>query len=271
MTRNLFLALGLASLTVPALGLAAEAASASRLTAAQIVDRNAAARGGLAAWRAVNTLSMSGEMDAGGKKDMKLPFVATMKRPQKLRFELHFQDQTALQVYNGTQGWKVRPFLGRDGAEPYSPAEEKSAASSAELDGPLLDHARKGTKVELEGMESVEGHRAYKLKLTTKDHVEQRVWVDAASFLELKIDGEPRKLDGRMHKVAIYFRDYRKENALLVPHVLETVVVGVKPTRKMTIQHVAVNPPVDDAMFEKPQGAAPVEPGQPNQPGRAGE
>jgi hypothetical protein len=231
----------------------AQAAAASHLSAAQIVERNVAARGGLQAWHAVNTLTMSGQIEAGGTKNTRLPFVMTMKRPHKSRFEIHFNEQTAFQVYDGTQGWKVRPFLGRDEVEPYTPAEARSAAESAELDGPLIDHASKGTRVDALGTEMVEGHRTYVLKLTAKDNTSRRVWIDAASFLELKIDGEPRKLDGKMHNVAIFYRDYRKENGLVVPHTLETVVSGVKPTHKLTIDHVAVNQPADDALFAKPQ------------------
>ena len=35
------------------------------LTAAQIVEKNVSAKGGLQAWRAVQTMSFSGKMDAG--------------------------------------------------------------------------------------------------------------------------------------------------------------------------------------------------------------
>src|SRR3974390_1583721 len=38
------------------------------LSAAQIVDKNVAARGGLEAWRAVKTMSLSGKMGAGGNQ-----------------------------------------------------------------------------------------------------------------------------------------------------------------------------------------------------------
>ncbi|TDN62049.1 outer membrane lipoprotein-sorting protein [Paraburkholderia sp. BL10I2N1] len=231
----------------------AQAAAASHLSAAQIVERNVAARGGLQAWHAVNAMTMSGQMEAGGKKNTRLPFTMTMKRPHKSRLEIRFNEQTAFQVYDGAQGWKVRPFLGRDEVEPYTPAEVKSAAASAELDGPLIDYASKGSRVDVLGMESVEGHRAYVLKLTTKDNTSRRVWIDAASFLELKIDGEPRRLDGKMHDVTVFYRDYRKENGLVVPHTLETVVSGVKPTHKLTIEHFTVNPPTDDTLFAKPQ------------------
>ncbi|WP_211462942.1 LolA-like protein [Collimonas silvisoli] len=273
MKRFLLLAFGLASLAAtPAMTVAATAAAkpaaakpaakkavaavsapASRLSAAQIVDKNVAARGGLQAWRAVGSMSMSGKIDVGGKQEVSLPFVMTMKRPHKSRFELRFQEQTAVQVYDGVQGWKVRPYLGRDEVEPYTPAEAKSAAASTELDGALIDYAAKGSTVELQGMEQVEGHSAYKLKLTTKDHVERHLWIDAKSFLELKIEGEPRKLDGRMHNVAIYYRDYKTENGLTVPYLLETVVAGAKASHKISIQHVTLNPPTTDAMFAKPQ------------------
>lgn len=251
-----FLACAPAAFAASAAGTAQAAAahpSAAHLSAAQIVERNVAARGGLEAWRAVNTMTMSGQMEAGGTKNTKLPYVMTMKRPHKSRFEIRFNDQTAFQVYDGSQGWKVRPFLGRNEAEPYTPAEAKSAAASAELDGPLIDYASKGTRVDVLGIDPVEGHRAYVLKLTAKDNSSRRVWVDAASFLELKIDGEPRKLDGKMHNVVILYRDYRKENGLVMPHTLETVVIGAKQTHKLTIEHVTVNQPTDDALFAKPQ------------------
>lgn len=238
------------------------AATAANLSAAQIVERNVAARGGLQAWHAVNTMTMTGQIDVGGTKPVKLPFTMTMKRPHKNRFELRFDNQTAYQVYDGAQGWKVRPFLGRDGAEPYTPAEAKSAAETADLDGPLIDYAGKGNQVEVQGMDTVEGHHAYKLKLTMKDRTQRHVWVDATTFLELKMEGDPRKLDGRMHNVAVYYRDYHAENGLVVPHTLETVVAGVKQTHQMTIQHVTVNQAVDDSLFAKPQLAMAKVPAQ---------
>ena len=102
-------------------------APAAKLTAAQIVDRNVTARGGLEAWRAVRTMTMSGRLEAGGKKNSELPFVMKMKRSHMSRLEIRFQDQTAVQVYDGQQGWKVRPFLGR----PFSRSQESRAGGSA--------------------------------------------------------------------------------------------------------------------------------------------
>lgn len=228
---------------------------AGNFTAAQIVAKNVAARGGLKAWRAVNTLTYTGQLEAGGKQNPELPFVLKVKRQHKSRLEIRFQDETAVQVYDGKHGWKVRPFLGRDEVEPFTPAEIHSAVAWQELDGPLIDYAKKGTKVSLQGKENVDGHLAYKLKLTMKGGATRYVWIDAKSFLDLKADGEPRKLDGKLHKVAIYYRDYRAENGLMVPHSFETVVEGSRQSYKMHVEQIAVNQPMADLMFAKPQPA----------------
>jgi outer membrane lipoprotein-sorting protein len=234
----------------------APAHAPAALSADQIVERNVAARGGLAAWRAAKTLTIAGEMDAGGKPNHALPFVLKEKRPRKSRLEIVFKDQTSVQVYDGTRGWKVRPFLNRNEVETYSPDEMKSAAAEQDLDGLLVDYAAKGTQIELAGSDPVEGHPAYKLKLSLHNGEKRNLWIDAGTFLELKMEGEPRKVDGRLHNVAVYFRDYKTEHGLTIPRVQETAVEGVKQTYKMTISSVAVNEPMDDSLFQKPQLAA---------------
>ena len=259
MTRFPALAYSLASFAVFAA--AATSQAQTTLSAAQIVDKNIAARGGLTAWHSVQTMTMEGTLDAGGKENHTLPFVMKLKRSHKSRLEITFKDQTSVQVYDGTLGWKVRPFLNRNEVEPFTAAEANSAQSTDELDGPLVDYAAKGTKIALVGKEAVEGHPAYKLKLTLRNGEQRNLWIDAGSFLELKADGAPRVLDGKKHDVAIYYREYGSEHGLLVPHVLETAVQGVKDNRKIQISRVAVNDTLSDSLFQKPQLAAAAAPG----------
>lgn len=223
------------------------------LTAEQIVERNATARGGLAAWRAVQSLTLAGRLDAGGKPNVELPFVMKMKRGHKSRLELAFRDQTALQVYDGAQGWKVRPFLNRNEVEPFTPTEAQAAANLEELDGPLIDHAKKGTRVELVGTERVESDMTYKLRLTSSSGIQRSIWIDGKTFLERRMDGEPKKIDGKLRNVSVYFSEYRTENGLTMPRVLLTVYEGTKVSRKMTVEKVTVNEPMQDALFQKPQ------------------
>ena len=264
-----------------------DTAPQSKLTAAAIVDKNVAARGGLQAWRTVQTLSLAGKMGAGGNQrstlqipvpgprssaqtlstrpaeEVQLPFVMELKRPRKMRFELQFSGQTAIQVFDGANGWKLRPYLNRRVVEPYTTEEMKAASTQAELDGFLVDYAAKGTKIELAGMEKVENRDTYKLKLTMKSGQALHVWIDADTFLEAKIEGQPRLLDGTYHPVEVYYRDYRPVNGLQIPYVLETRVLPVArtkmglrdpavPPEKIMIEKVVVNPQFDDALFAKP-------------------
>lgn len=255
MKQLLCLACWIVSYAVPAVAAPNAAEDLGKVSVAMIIDKHVAARGGLDAWRAVNTLTLSGRMEVGGQEDSDLPFVMKMKRPHKGRMEIRFEDQTALQVYDGSQGWKFRPFLGRDDVEPYTDDEAREAAAWEELDGPLVDYARKGTKVSLLGIEVLEGRKAYKLKLTMKGGDERKIWIDAATFLERRMDDVPRKVDGRLRGVTVYYRDYRKEGGLMMPHVFETVVEGDRQPYKMYIEDVSVNEPMDEALFLKPDPA----------------
>ena len=223
-----------------------------KLTAAQIVEKNVSARGGLEVWRAVHTMSLTGELDAGGKNNVQLPFVLEMKRPHKTRFELEFANQTAIQVYDGVNGWKLRPFLGRNDVEPYTPEEMTSASQEADLDGFLVDYVAKGTTVGLEGTEVVDGRDSYRIKLTMKNGKVRHVWIDAQTFLEVKMDGIPRRMDGKLHPVATYFRDYRSVDGLKIPYKIETAVEGYKEKHAMTVESVVVNPKLEDSLFQKP-------------------
>jgi hypothetical protein len=252
---------------ITAAATATRAPALPTLTAAQIVEKNVAARGGLATWKAVQTMSWKGKMGAGGttyesvtpklrleqkeREEMQLPFRLEFKRPLKSRFELDFNGQTAIQVYDGVNGWKLRPYLGRTNWDAYTAAELGQAALEPGIDGFLVDFAAKGARVDAAGTDNVEGHPAYKLKVTRKDGTVRNVWVDGGSFLDLKVDGEPRTLDGKPHSVAVYLRDYKRDQGLMIPHLQETVVSGVKKTEKITIESVAVNPPLDDARFSK--------------------
>jgi hypothetical protein len=264
--------------------------TAPQLSAEEIVAKNVAARGGLQAWRGVQTMTLTGKLGAGGNQratlsvplqshppkgqtpivprrpteEVQLPFVMELKRPSKLRFELQFKGQTALQVYNGTQGWKLRPYLNRQEVEPFSTEETKTASMQGELDGFLIDYAAKGTRLEFDSIEKVEGRDTYKLKLTLKGGDVTHVWVDSQTFLEAKIEGQPRRLDGTYHPVEVYYRDYRPVNGLQIPFVLESHVLSVSktatglrdtpvPPEKIIIEQVTVNPKLDDSLFAKPQ------------------
>jgi hypothetical protein len=290
MYRNLVVLGGVMGF-VTSLAVAETVAPLPAFTAAQIVERNLAARGGLEAWRAVKTMSLVGKLGAGGNQratlqtqeqaasrrkgamqvmpsrpaqEAQLPFLMELARPRKMRFELEFAGQTAIQVYDGAHGWKLRPFLNRRVVEPFTDEEIKLSAAQADLDGPLVDYAAKGTRVEFAGAEKVENRDTYKIKMTMQGGQVLHVWIDARTFLEAKIEGQPRRMDGTDHPTEVYFRDYRQVEGLQIPFVLETRVLPVTktatglgdvlvPPEKISIEKVVLNPKFDEALFAKPE------------------
>ncbi len=242
-----------ACLSSALMGLAVPSALPQSMTVDRIIEENIAARGGLKAWHEIQTMTMTGKMDAGSKQNVQLPFILKLKRPRMSRLELDVAGKKALQIYDGSNGWKVRPFLGRNEVEPFTMAEMRTAAAQADLDGYLIDHEAKGIKAELMGVDSVEGRDAYRLKLTLGNGQVRHLWIDAQSFLEVKIEGSPRRLDGKMHNVETYYRNYQSITGLMIPFVLETAVENVKPTRKITIETVVLNPKLDANTFSKPE------------------
>jgi len=226
-----------------------------KLTAGQIVEKNVVARGGLGRWHAVQSITLSGKMDAGGKQETYLPYTLQIKRPNKQRLAIEFAGHTSLQVYDGKNGWKLRPYLNRADPEPFSQEELRKTEDGPGLEGPLIDYAAKGSKVELEGTETVEGNATYRLKLTNKQGHVQHIWIDGTTFLEAKMEANPHRFDGKMRPVETYLSDYRTVEGVVIPYLSETRVQGVRATHKMTIEKVSLNQNLDEALFVKPRSA----------------
>ena len=307
MANKLLVLLGVAGFIGVAGGASAvDKATAPTMTVSQIVGKYVAARGGAAGWHSAQAISWSGKMDIGSgdsgartnrflrsgsmpsshkelvgessargqdgaAKQVQVPFTLTMARPHRTRVELQVAGKTALQVYDGTQGWKVRPYLNRDDAEPFSPDELKLEQARETLDGPLVDSAAKGTRVDLDGVEAVEGKPAYKLKLTHKDGSVQHVWIDAKSFLDIKVEGSPRRMDGRMHATYVYQSDFRTVQGLVIPFMTQTVVDGYPDRHGMYLDKVTVNPQLAANTFAKPATAAVAKPVNATKPATGGQ
>ena len=232
-------------------------ASGLAQTVGELVDRNVAARGGAAAWRAVSSLRLTGQMDVG--RGMKAPYVLEQKRPGKMRLEFALKGETAIQVYDGKEGWKLVPFLGRKTPRPLTQEELREAAGPADLYGPLFDYAARGHAVELVGRETLEGREAFKLKVTLPGGAVRWVYLDAATALEVKVEAL-RKQGKRELRVETWYHDWKPVEGLLIPRRYETRIGGSKESRLLTVESVRVNPALDDSRFVM-VAAAPARPG----------
>ena len=232
-----------------AAGLALAVAASHAQTVDEIVARNLAARGGVQRLHAMQTQRLIGRIAFGA--DSAMPFVVEIKRPGKMRNEILMQGQIVIQTTGGASGWTVNPLSGSSGVRPLSPDELHNMAGGADIEGPLVDYASKGNRVELMGKVQVEGKDAWKLRVTLADGDVRYDYVDAESYLETKWEGTVRN-NGREIGVESWFRDYRPVNGVMISWLIDSDTPGTAYTQKIVFDSVTVDQPIDDTRFDRP-------------------
>ncbi|MDX2151087.1 MAG: hypothetical protein SFV54_10150 [Bryobacteraceae bacterium] len=241
--------------TILAFAALTAAAFGQEMTVDQILAKHFEALGGTANLKAIESIKMSGKAVMGGGQ-MEAPMTVQTKRPNLMRADIIVQGQNITQAYDGATAWQVIPFQSME-PQKSSADDTESMAQNADLDGPLMDYAQKGNKVELIGKEDVEGSPAYKLKLTRKNGQSEDYYIDASSFLLIKSTAK-RKQMGQELDIEIYPGNYKKVGNVMMAHSLEQKANG-KPFMTMSFDKVEVNLPMDSAQFKMPEPKKPEE------------
>src|SRR5881394_706943 len=221
-----------------------------QLTVDELVAKNVAAKGGADAIRALQSVRFTGKMLVN-EGQIQLAYVESKKRPAEVRSEVTLQGMTAIQAYDGEQGWKVSPFQGRKDPEKMSADDTKSLLEEAEIDGPLVDWKAKGSTVEYLGTEDVDGTLAHKLKVARKNGDVSFVYLDPDHFLEIRIVTQ-RMRHGAYEEVETDLGDYEKAGGVFVPTSIDSGRKGAPDKQRIIIDKVEANVPVDDAKFHFP-------------------
>ena len=226
-------------------------------TVTQILAKVLVARGGLTKIRAIKSERVSGIISFGSEASG--PFLVELKRPVKMHMTLSVQNQTMVRVFDGTQGWANNPFAGKTNPDPMTEEDLKNISEEADFDGPLVDYAKKGNKVELIGKDKVEDKDVWRVRLTTKNGDIRYYLFDASTFLLLKWEGK-RRAEGKEFPVESYFRDYRDVEGLKFSFQIDSGSSATDLTQKLVIDKIELNPEISDSEFTKPaapDGSAP--------------
>jgi outer membrane lipoprotein-sorting protein len=234
---------------VTVLLLCAVAPSLSAQTVTQIIAKVFVARGGLTKMRAIKSERVSGTISFGSEASG--PFVVELKRPLKMHMTLTVQNQAMIRVYDGTQGWANNPFSGKVNPEPMSDEDVQNISEEADFDGPLVDYAKKGNKLELVGKDKVEDKDVWRVRLTTKNGDVRYYLFDAGTFLLLKWEGK-RRAEGKEFPVESYFRDYRDVEGLKFSFQIDSGSSATDLTQKLVLDKIELNPEISDSEFTKP-------------------
>jgi outer membrane lipoprotein-sorting protein len=167
-----------------------------------------------------------------------------------MRMDMEFQGQKVVQCYDGTTAWTINPFTG--GAEPQkmSADEAEGMTEGSDMDGTLVDYKAKGHKVTLVGKEDLAGKPAYKLKVDKKSGKAELIYIDAASFMEVKTVAT-RKMMGNDMEMETFVSDFQPVGGVLMPRTIDSKSDG-NSVMTITLDKIEPNGAIDDALFKMP-------------------
>ncbi len=226
-------------------------------SASEIVAKNVAARGGLDAWRKVQTMVWLGHIESTRAPLPSMAFELDQKRPNKERLQIDALGDKSMRVFDGLRGWKLRGVRGRPQVLPFTPQEVKFAQAGPGIDGPLIDCAAKGNSVTLEGVDEIGKRDVYHLKVRLAKGGDEDVWVDTKTDLDVRYDRMADGPGGAPRRVSVTYADYRTVEGLRIPFLIETGNGQGTTPDKLQLETVTLNAPLDDRMFENPAPAQP--------------
>jgi hypothetical protein len=243
------------------LGVVCCAALALAQTADELVTKNIEAKGGIEKIKAINSRKASGFLEAGG---FRAQLAWEAKRPEMYRQLFTVQGMTQIQAFDGTTGWQISPFQGKKDAELVGEDDLRELQESADFDGPLVDAAQKGNKIEYLGMDQVDGDYAYRLKVTLKNGDIIYYFLDPATFLEFRTEKQ-QFIRGAVRESVTEYGSYKPVGGVLYPFSLEFGNKRSSNRQKVTLNKIEVNTAIDDAAFHMP-GSAGVAPPKESRP-----
>ncbi|HKW35683.1 MAG TPA: hypothetical protein VJN92_21930 [Candidatus Acidoferrum sp.] len=234
---------------LPALFVFAMSASINRAqTVDEIIAKNVQARGGLEKLKAIKSLRTTVKFSDGS---FRAEFRQENKRPGKVREEFIIQGMAQIQAYDGKTGWQISPFGGRKDPDLMSADDMKSLIVDGDVDGPLVDYKEKGHRAELVGHDSMEGTDCFKIKLSMKNGDVRYYYLDADSYLELKIEVQTT-IRGALQESELYYGDYELVNGIYYPFAVEQAQKGSSSRQQFSVQKIEQNVDLDDALFTMP-------------------
>ncbi len=220
------------------------------VTVDELVQKHVDARGGMDKIKALQSVHFTGKMQFSGDFSFELELNQVVARG-KVRNEATVQGLTAVQAYDGKDAWSISPFQGRKDPERMSADDAKDLIEQSDLDGPLIDAAKKGIKLEYLGTEDVDGTLAHKIRAIRPTGDVETVFLDPDYFLAVRSQTK-RVVRGTESESETDYGDYEKVGGVYFPMSMESGPKGGRKGQKVTLDKAEANVAVDTAAFAFP-------------------
>ena len=210
-------------------------------TVDEVLDKNIAAMGGKEKLMSLKTVKMEGNMSVQG---FDLAITSTKSHMIGVRLDFDVNGTSNYQIVNATKGSVFMPVQGMDAPQDMEPDQYKSTATQMDLQGTFCNYKEKGTTIELQGKETVDGSEAYKLKVTLKNGIVATYYIDTKTNRVIKTTAT-MNVGGQDMEVTTSYSDY-KQNA--DGFWFAYTVVTQRGT--ITYDKITTNMPVDESIYK---------------------
>ena len=221
--------------------------AAPEQTAADLVAKNLAARGGADRLKAITSMRVTRTV---GTPFANVKVVQLRQRPNLLRIEQTAPGRpttarivTPAGAWDETpQGWVARP----------APIAAEALDIDADIDGFLVDYEQKGHRAEYVGLEKIGGKPAHHLKFTLKSGAERHVYLDPVTYLERRHTGSFAQPNNTKVAVILDFDDWRDVNGVKFPFAIDEDRDAMGQTYAIYVASIELNVQIDAAKFAPP-------------------
>jgi hypothetical protein len=218
-------------------------------TVDEVLSKYYDATGGKTNWEAIKSIKYTGYSNI---MNMDIPFTQYVKRPGMWMIEIHVQGMKIIQAYDGTKGWMINPMAGSKKPTESDEETTKIFRNNALIGGKLYNISEMGFTVELAGKEELDGKEVYKLNLTEKDGAVSNFFIDANSYLILKIISKVTRMGNEIITENNY-SNYKKVNDVIISYLMEQKITNAQyESQTISIDKVELNVEIDDNIFKMP-------------------
>ena len=223
--------------------------SANAQTADDVILKYSANMGGLEAFNKITSAKMTGTYSTQGND---LPLTVQILNGKAMRTDVDVMGQSVTNVYLNGKGWKVNPFSGITTPTEVTGTELNDFKMQSSLVNQLMDYKAKGHQVEMQGEETVEGIKTFKLKLTNKDDGKATTFFISIADYTLIKSATNRNIQGQDMEVESFYSDLKEIGGVKFFMTRDSKVEG-QTFQTIKYDLIALNVPIDEKIFEMPK------------------
>lgn len=155
------------------------------------------------------------------------------------------------QVFNGKTGWKIGAFKNETKPQYLTGKSARALANEAdvEIESPLINYAKKGFTIHLEGIETIEEKECFKVNLFKKEGEIESYFIDNQQYSLIMKMALSKNDELEKTILDAYFLDYREVNGVKIPFVVSYKFKD-QNILKITTEKVEMNVQLDSSIFK---------------------